>query len=266
VSHPFRSSTLFATAARTGLSARAVVYWLVAALMVRAAWRPGADEEGYSPGDVFRSLETQPAGQAVLLAIGAGLLVYAVWRFLQAGFDVREKGDDATGILARIGMVMSGLSYAAVGVAAIAVTFGRNRDGGAGATETIAQFLLGQPFGRIAVAVLGLCLLGIGGAQLWRAITERWRRELDLTGWRTRLVPVINLAIGGRGLLFGLVGLFLLLGAWTRDPDDVRGLSASLGWLRDQPFGFWLYAGGAFVIGGYGLYSATQARCLKFDC
>lgn len=266
MSHPFRSSILFATAARAGLTARAVVYWLVAGLMIGAAWRPGADEEGYSPGDGFRSLETQPFGQALLIIIGLGLLTYAVWRFLQAGFDVREKGDDPTGILARIGMAMSGVSYALIGVAAIAVTFGRNRGDGAGATETVAQFLLGQPFGRFAVALLGLSLLCISGAQIWRSIEERWRSDLKLTGWNKYLIPLINVSIGGRGILFGLVGLFLLLGAWTQDPGDIRGLSASLGWLRDQPFGFWLYAMSALFIGGYGVYSVTQARCLRFEC
>tara|TARA_R110002073_G_scaffold18859_5_gene69637 strand:- start:2711 stop:3520 length:810 start_codon:yes stop_codon:yes gene_type:complete len=266
VSHPLRSSEIFANAARTGLAARAVVYWLIAGLMIRAAWRPGADEEGFSPGDAFRSLETQPAGQIILVTIGLGLLTYAVWRFLQAGLDVREKGQDPTGILARVGMAMSGLTYATIGVASIAVIFGDNQGGGPGATEATARFLLDQPFGRFAVALFGFALVFIGGAQIWRVLEGKWRDGLEVSGWRTRLIPIIQISIAGRGALFQLVGLFLLLSAWTQDPGDVKGLSAALGWLRDQPFGVWLYAIGAGFIGGYGVYSATQARCLKFDC
>ena len=266
VTRSLLSSSLYANAARAGLTARAIVYWLVAGLMIRAALLPQEGEDGYSPGDAFRALETQPAGRIVLLVIGAGLLTYAVWRFIQGIMDVRKKGDDAGGRFARLGMLSSGVSYGLLGVAAIAVTFGSNSGSGAGATETTAQWLLERPFGRFAVFAFGAALMAIGVAQVVRTFTDSWQDDLALSGWRRKLIAPIEISIIGRGILFVLVGGFLAIGGWTEDPGDVRGLSATLLWLRQMPLGFWLYLGGALVIAGYGLYSAVQARCLEFRC
>lgn len=260
------ASPIYAYAARAGLTARAIVYWLVAGLMIRAALLPQEGEEGYSPGDAFRALENQPAGRVVIVTIGFGLLTYALWRFVQGVMDVRKKGDDASGRFARVGMLSSGISYGLLGFAAIAVTFGANSGEGAGATETTAQWLLERPFGRFAVIAFGAVLTAIGVAQVVRTFTDSWQDDLALRGWRRTLIAPIEVSIIGRGILFVLVGSFLAIGGWTQDPGDVKGLSATLVWLRELPFGFWLYIGGALVIAGYGLYSAVQARCLEFKC
>jgi hypothetical protein len=76
--------------------------------------------------------------------------------------------------------------------------------------------------------------------------------------------PLTYFAIVGRGLLFGLIGIFAVLGGIDGEPRDARGLAETLGWLREQPFGFWLYVSGASIIGAYGFYSSFQAAHLKF--
>lgn len=260
------ASPIYANAARAGLTARAVVYWLVAGLMLRAALLPQEGEDGYSPGDAFRVLETHWSGHIVLITMELGLVTYAGWRFTQGIMDVRRKGDDTSGRFARLGMLSTGMSYGLLGVAAIAVTFGANSGEGPGTTETVAQWFLERPFGRFVVFALGTALMAIGIAQIVRTFTDSWQDDLALTGHWRKLIAPIEISIIGRGLLFVLVGGFLAIGGWTQDPGDVKGLSATLGWLRQQPFGFWLYAGGALVIAGYGLYSAVQARCLRFEC
>ncbi len=260
------ASPIYATAARAGLTARAVVYWLVAGLMLRAALLPQEGDDGYSPGDAFRVLETHWSGHVLLVTMGLGLLTYAGWRFIQGIADVRRKGDDASGRFARLGMLSTGVSYGLLGVAAIAVIFGANSGDGPGTTETLARWLLERPFGRFVVFALGAALMAIGIAQIMRTFTDSWQDDLALSGWHRKLILPIEISIAGRGLLFILVGVFLAVGGWTQDAEDVKGLAASLSWLRQQPLGFWLYAGGALVIAGYGFYSAVQARCLKFEC
>lgn len=260
------ASPIYAYAARAGLMARALVYWLVAGLMIRAALLPQEGEEGYSAGDSFRVLETQPAGRVVLVVLGSGLLTYAGWRIVQAVMDVRRKGDDTSGRFARLGMLSSGLGYGLLGLAAIAVTFGANTQDGPGLTEQTARWLLERPFGRFAVFAIGAVLIGVGIAQVVRTFTDSWRDDLHLTGRWRKLIAPIELSIIGRGVLFMFVGLFLAVGGWTEDASDVKGVAATLLWLRQMPLGFWLYVGGAAVLAGYGLYSAVQARCLKFEC
>lgn len=260
------SSSIYKYICRTGLIARAVVYWLIAGLMLKAALLPGELENGMGPTEAFLSLETTQAGRLFLLSIGVGLMLYAGWRWTQAIFDVRSEGEDASGYLARGGMAMSVLSYASVAIAAIAVTLGANAGGGPGMTEQALRWLLTMPFGRILVVLPGLIFIAIAGTQIWRAFDGRWSDDLAGNDWLDRARPVVSFAIGGRGLLFGLVGVFAVLGGLAGDPSDAHGLAETLGWLREQAFGFWLYLTGAAIIGSYGVYSALQAALLKFRC
>lgn len=254
------SSGQYEAIARAGLTARAVVYGLIAALMVRAATLPGHSEEGYSPTRAFESLETALAGRAMLLAIAGGLLVYALWRFMQAGFDARNEGRDATGGLARAGMAASGIAYLSVAIAAVLVTLGENQSGGAGTTQKVARFLLDKPFGRFGLGLVGLFFAGVGLGQTWRVVGGKWQENIDLSGWARRTVPIINFAIAGRGLLFLAIGGFVFVSAWQQDASDAKGLAATLAWARGLPYGFWLYLAGALVLGAYAVYSLVQAR------
>lgn len=262
--HHLLSSDIYHRIAQIGLSARALVYWLVAGLMMRAAALESEPDAGMGPTQAFQSLESTTPGRMLLITIGTGLLLYSGWRWTQAIFDVRDEGRDMKGLAARGGMAISGASYATVAIAAIAVTLGANTGNGPGATETALRWLLAMPLGRVLVVLPGLVFIGIGAAQVWRAIDGRWADDLERGDWETIGKPLIYFAIAGRGLLFGLVGIFAVLGGQAGEPSDARGLAETLGWLREQPFGFWLYLSGASIIGAYGFYSAIQAAYLKF--
>ncbi len=258
-------------AGRIGLMARAVVYALVAGLMLRAVFLPtsggGAEggDEGVRPSEAFQWLETEIYGNILLAAIGLGLALYAVWRFVQAGADTGGEGHDPKGVLARAGMAASGAGYALVGLAAVSVMFGRDQSGGGGgATKTVTQWLLEQPFGPALVILFGAALAAIGCAQAWRALKGQWKENLDLSGWAGRTKGVIGAAIGLRGLLFVLVGLFVVLAGLQVDPSEAKGLSGAITWLRQQPYGVYLYGLGALALGGYGLYSFVQSQRMDF--
>ena len=250
--------------ARVGLGARAFVYFAVATLLLDSVFTSKPDD-GASPGDAFRAIETQLGGRILLIALAIGLFLYAGWRFQQAALDMDNKGSDAKGILARFGMASSGGSYLLLGIAAFTVTLGSNESSsGGGATKSAAQWMMDQPFGQWAVALGGLILMGIGCAQIWRAKTGHWKDGLDLSGWAGNLTSVIAFGIGGRGILFIAVGGFLLLAGISADSSDVRGLAETMGWLRYQPFGLYLFIASAVAIGLYGLYSAVQTLRYKF--
>ncbi|MEQ8558934.1 MAG: DUF1206 domain-containing protein [Henriciella sp.] len=249
--------------ARTGLGARAFVYFAVAWLLADGAVTSKPDN-GASPGDAFRAIENQAGGRVLLLALAFGLFLYALWRFQQAILDTDNEGADAKGILARLGMMSSGTSYLLVGVAAFAITRGKNEGGGGGKTEETAKWLMEQPYGSWAVALAGLALIGIGCAQIWRAKSGQWKKHIDLSGWAGQLTGLIAFGIAGRGVLFAVVGGFLLIGGISADQSDVKGLAATLGWIRFQPFGFWLFFASAAAIGIYGIYSAVQSLRYKF--
>lgn len=256
---------LFDFAARAGLLARGIVYALVAGLLLLAAIAPGSDDEGYAPGETFRALEARTGGNIVLILISLGLILYAVWRGIQAALDTSDKGRDWKGIFARFGMLMSGISYLTVGVAAGLTLLGQNRGTGGGVTERFSGWVLAHPYGRIALVVFGSVIAAIALAQIWRGATRQWISGFDLNGDDSLRCRLIDLAIIGRGVLIGLVAMFVLLAAFEGDASEAKGLSASLGWLREQPFGVWLYTSAALIIAGYGFYSVMQARYLRVD-
>jgi hypothetical protein len=252
-----------AIVARIGLGARALVYFAVSGLLLDAALSAKPDD-GVSPGDAFRAVENEAGGRYLLVFLAAGLALYALWRYYQAILDPEDHGSDAKGVLSRLGMASSGTSYLLIGIAALSVTFGSNSNGGGGKTEQTAKWLMEKPFGEWVVVLGGLALIGIGGAQIWRAKTGQWKNHIDLSGWAGKLTVIISTGIAGRGVLFAMVGGFLVLGGWTADPDDIRGLAATLGWIRAQPFGLWLFIASALAIGVYGIYSAVQSVRYRF--
>lgn len=250
--------------ARIGLGARALVYFAVSGILLLAALTSRPDD-GASPGDAFRAIENEQGGRILLIGLAIGLFLYALWRFQQALLDPENQGNDAKGILARAGMASSGISYALIGVAAFSVTRGDNQSGsGGGKTEETARWLMEQPFGSWLVSLAGLALVGIGIAQMWRAKTGQWKDHIDLSGWASNLTGLISAGIAGRGVLFALVGLFLVIGGWTADASDIKGLASTIGWIRYQPFGLYLFVAAALAIGVYGIYSGVQALRYRF--
>ncbi|RIJ25793.1 DUF1206 domain-containing protein [Henriciella barbarensis] len=251
------------TLARIGLGARAIVYFAVCFLLLRAAFTSEADD-GATPGEAFRMIEATTGGRILLVALAGGLFLYALWRYQQAALDTDDQGNDAKGLLARLGMFSSGTSYALVGFAAGAVAFDADDGGGGGKTEETAKWLMEQPFGPWFVGLSGLALIGIGIAQVWRTQSDQWKKSLDLSGWPQRAKPVIEFGIAGRGVLFGLIGLFLIVGAYNADSSDVKGLAGTLGWIRTQPFGLTLFIVASVAIGAYGIYSGVQSMRHRF--
>lgn len=249
--------------ARIGLGARAFVYLAISGLLLDAALTSKVDD-GVSPGDAFKAIEGSEGGRILLLALGAGLFLYAAWRYQQALLDTDNMGNDAKGIFARLGMVSSGTSYALVGFAACATALDADDKGGGGKTEETAKWLMEQPFGSWLVGLAGLALIGIGIAQIWRTQSDQWKKGIDLSGWAQKAVPVIQSGIAGRGILFGLVGGFLIFAGVQAQPENVKGLASTLGWIRTQPFGFWLFVASAVAIGAYGVYSGVQSLRHRF--
>ncbi|MGB3626376.1 MAG: DUF1206 domain-containing protein [Henriciella sp.] len=252
--------------ARIGLGARAFVYFAVSGILLNSAFT-SKSEDGASAGDAFRAIENEQFGRILLFAVAIGLFLYALWRFQQALLDPEDQGDDAEGLLARAGMISSGISYLLVGVAAASISLGSSDGGGSGGgkTEQSARWLMEQPFGNWLVLLAGLALVGVGCAQVWRAYSGQWKDHIDLSGWAGNLTGLISAGIAGRGILFALVGISLAVAGWGTDPGDVQGLASTLGWIRTQPYGLWLFIASALTIGVYGIYSGVQAIRYRFE-
>src|SRR5581483_1999164 len=95
---------------RLGFAAKGVVYVLVGVLAAQAAAGVGGDTT-----DTHGALEhvlAAPFGRALLGLIALGLAGFALWSFVQAALDVDDEGDDAKGLVTRLGHAAIGVMYA----------------------------------------------------------------------------------------------------------------------------------------------------------
>jgi hypothetical protein len=83
---------------RAGLAAQGVSYGLVAVLALKLAF--GAGGKATSRQGAFQTLAHDPFGKAVLIGLAIGFAGYAAWRFANALFDRKGRGEDPPGLAA----------------------------------------------------------------------------------------------------------------------------------------------------------------------
>ncbi len=66
--------------------------------------------------------------------------------------------------------------------------------------------------------------------------------------------------LAARGVVFGIVGGFLLLAALRTSPGEARGVGGALKALQQQPFGPWLLGVVALGLIAYGIFELVKAR------
>jgi hypothetical protein len=248
---------------RLGHVANGIVNLLIGALAVQVALgRGGATTD--NKGALVRVAEA-PFGRFLLIALTVGIAGYVLWRALQALLDTDNEGTDAEGIARRVGYAASGVGYALLAFSAIRLL----RTGSAGESTTqsaqdwTATFM-GKPLGQWLVGVAGLAVIAIGGFQMYKGYSAEFRDDLELGrlgategNWVTRLGQIGYIA---RGVVFGVIGLFLIVAAIYANPGEARGVDSALATLARQPFGPWLLGAVAIGFVAYGLYMFAEAR------
>lgn len=69
-----------------------------------------------------------------------------------------------------------------------------------------------------------------------------------------------TVGFAARGVVFGVVGVFLLIAAATVDPQSAQGLDGGLRKLTTTPLGPWLLIAVALGLITFGVYSWCEAR------
>jgi hypothetical protein len=248
--------------ARVGFFAKGVVYVLVGGLAVLAAIGKGGQVEG-SRGAV-RSLGEQPFGDVLLLGAAVGLLAYALWRFLEAAFNLEnERG--LKGAAKRTAYVVSGLTHSALALLAFKLSQGERPRGHDGAeTRSWVARALHAPFGRILLAAVALGLIGYGLFQLYCALVTKFPKSLrigELRGSARRWVSAIGrLGLASRGVVFVVIGYFLGRAALDRRPGESRDVGGALREIAARPHGEVLLFAVAAGLAAYGLYMIVASR------
>jgi hypothetical protein len=248
---------------RFGHAAKGVVYILIGVLAVQVALGRGGETTD-SQGALAR-IAGAPFGKFLLIAAAAGIAGYALWRLLQAALDTDGVGTDGEGIIKRLGYAGSAIIHASLALSAVRLLqTGRAGESSSSSTQSWTAQLLERPFGQALVGLAGLVVIGVGGYQLYKGVKAKFREELNLgqmsateDRWVTRLGQVGYCA---RGVVFGLIGVFLIVAAAQSNPGEARGVDGALAALAEQSFGPWLLGVVAAGFVSYGLYMFAEAR------
>ncbi len=256
----------YAWLARGGLVAKGVSYGLVAALAIGVAI--GSGGETTSRQGALATLAQETWGKIALFVLAAGFAAYALWRFIQA-YAEREGDDDEKAALKkwgkRAGYVGRGLIYASLTFTTVKllVDAGQQQSQNAKAQQTTAT-VLDWPAGRWLVGIGGICLVGAGLWNAYRAVTKKFEDK-----WRTGEMNETERTWGGRvgiaghlarAVVFTLIGIFVIKAALEYDPNEAIGLDGALQKVADAAYGPYLLGLTAAGLLCYGLYCLVDAR------
>lgn len=253
---------------RLGFLANGIVYITIGFLSLRSAFAAGGTTTG-SQG-ALSQLATQPFGQILLVVIGLGMVGLAIWYVVRGVSDPDQKGDDVKGLGKRAGYVIAGLGYGVLAFTAFQLLTGSGGGGGSAAADWTAR-VMQQPFGRWLVGIVGLVLVGVGAYHVYKAYTTKFREKLksqqmsrEELEWGVRAA---QWGLGARGVVFAIIGVFLVQAAVRYNPQEAGGVGQALQELAQQPYGAVLLGVVALGFVGYGLYSGiilTRYRRMNF--
>jgi hypothetical protein len=248
--------------ARIGYAAKGVVYIVVGVLATQTALGFGGKAKGTQ--GAMRSIARQPFGRVSLSVVAFGLVAYVIWRWVQAITDADDKGTKAKGIALRLGYAGSGFIYAGLALSAARIVFGARDDGKPSAAQSWTATVMEFPYGNWLVILAALGVMGYGIYQCYKGYTAKFRKRLKVGEmsergmlWATRSGRFGFIA---RGIVFLIVGGFLIQAAWYYDSSKAEGLDGVLQALIQQSFGPWLLGGIALGLVAYGLYMLIEAR------
>ncbi|HYY56093.1 MAG TPA: DUF1206 domain-containing protein, partial [Pyrinomonadaceae bacterium] len=251
-----------------GYATKGAVYIVVGALATMAAG--GAGGETTDTRGALQAIEEQPLGKFALGTVAFGLIGYVVWRWIQAIADTDDKGTGLKGVLIRIGYAGSGLVYAGLAFTAakILIDVGEPDSSGEVQQHWTAR-LLSVPYGRWLVGAVGAGVVGFGLYQIYKGLWAKFRKRLKLgqMSYTKKAWATLSGRIGyaARGVVFCIVGNFLVQAALHYNPKEAKGLEGALDTLAGQPYGRWIMGVVAAGLIVYGLYMLVEARYRRIN-
>jgi uncharacterized protein DUF1206 len=254
-------SMAFEALARIGFLARGVIYATIGVLAIQVAMhstQKRTDQKG-----AMETIDHQPFGHWLLIAVAVGLGGYALWRFVQAIFGQGPEGGGDHSTMGRIIAAASGVAYAGMCALAISILLGSSSQSSSSPHKSAAG-VLGWPAGQYLVGAAGIVFICVGLYQGYKGISKKFLEE-DKTEkmgptarrWITVMGVIGHLA---RMVAFGLIGLFVLRAAIDYAPKKAVGLDGALASLAHQTYGQFLLGVVAAGLIAFGIYSIADAR------
>jgi fumarate reductase subunit D len=250
---------------RLGYLVRGALYAVMGLLALGIALKvTGGKTTDLSGSLVF--LVSNPFGKLVLVVVAVGLAAYSVWGFTRAIYDPLHRGKGAGGYAARLGFVTSALSYAAIVFFALQLLLGSGAASGDSTQKTIASILT-HPGGGPLTLIIGLVAIVVGLGQFLEAYRATFKEDLkgaDMTASeRDIAVGLGRFGMFARGVIFLVIGWFLVQAGLHHDAGQVQGFGGAFLFLLGQPFGRIVLGIVALGFVALGLHSFACARWIR---
>jgi hypothetical protein len=248
--------------ARLGLGARGVVYLLVGWIAVRIAFQHSG-QEADRQGALQQFAHNTP-GKVVLVVMALGFFGYAAWRTTQVVSG--SPGDDGAKDWAKraTSAGRAGLYLVFAYSTARTAFSGQSGSGSNSTSKRATAGVLAHSGGRALVIVAGAGFVIAGVVLAVRGVLRKFERQLR-TSQMSKGVEraVAGLGVAGqtaRGVVFAVVGGFLIDAAVSYDPHKARGLDGVLRAVGDATAGELLLVLVALGLACFGAYSLAEAR------
>lgn len=239
--------------ATAGYAAKGLVYVIIGGISAMAAIGAGGRQTAGSE-DALAAIKSTSWGSLLIFVVGAGLLAYGIYRLLGAFADIESEGTDKRGVAKRVGYFASGLAYSGLAVAAFTGLSG----GGGDEKRSLVAETLQLPFGALLVGAVGAGIIVAGFFQWVKAFRGTYASKFRLQRFAARkrqwIERAAKLGLSARGVVFLVIGYFVIKSALREQSSEVRGIGGALQALSEQAYGPWLLGATAIGLVCYGLY------------
>ncbi|MBN2731428.1 MAG: DUF1206 domain-containing protein [Balneolaceae bacterium] len=235
-----------------GLAAKGLVYSIIGALTAMAAFDMGGQMAGKS--HVISFLQQQPFGNFLLYFLAAGILAYAIWRMYTAIADPKNKGTGKTGITKRVGYFFSSIIYLFFSITIVTTTI--TSAAGDSNRQFVVDHLLQKTYGPFVIGLIGVIIIGVGLYQIHKGYSKKYLEELN-AGYgnhQSLMHKVGKFGFIARGIIFGIIGYFVLRAGVTDNPEMIRSIQGAFSFLQQQSYGTYLMGGVAVGLMAYGIF------------
>ena len=257
--------------ATLGFAAKGLLYVIAGGTVAWAALTVGGRAIGTR--GALTLLVALPFGRLLVMFVAIGLCGFILRRFVQVwvrptvGTPPKLR---ITSVLRRIGYALSGIAHVGIALTALGLVLGLTilqRVGSTTPRDWTTPLLVDKPFNGWLTVFAGLGVVGVAGFYFYMAGSRRFTIDLHVDRMSTPMRRVV-LAFGvvgyaGRGVAFGIVGVFLIYAGWFVPQVKARGLGDVLRTLEVQPWGAWMLIVVALGLIAYGMYELLAARYLR---
>ena len=238
-------------AARLGYVASGILHVVLAFITLSLAW--GSSTTSADQSGALAMLADTGVGRVLLWVLVASFAGLGSWQATAAVAGKQGRDAAARGKGAAKTILYAALAWSAFG-------FARGSGGSSSQrTSDVTASLMSAPGGRLAITVVGVAVLGVGGYHVVKGWQRRFLHDLrEHPGAWAVWSGVLGYVT--KGVSLGIMGALFLAAAWTASSSKAAGLDGALRTLRDEPQGQWLLTLVAIGIAAYGSYSFARAR------